>query len=141
VPGRLRRGSRRGGDHERAARLLGAAERLLSGMGATLKPYEQRLSERGAELEHRAREAPIRRATSGGSHVFRPRGGRAGDRRSLGHVVEELGTALLGRGAVDEEDELVVAGVPELEDRPRLDDEDAATRNLVPLGRLAEVDR
>jgi tetratricopeptide (TPR) repeat protein len=34
------------GDHELPARLLGAAERLLSGMGATLKPYEQRLSER-----------------------------------------------------------------------------------------------
>ncbi len=33
-------------DHERAARLLGAADRLLSGMGATLKPYEQGLFER-----------------------------------------------------------------------------------------------
>ena len=32
-------------------------------------------------------------------------------------------------------------GVAKLEGRSRLDDEDAAARQLVPLGRLAEVDR
>ena len=39
----------RGDDPERGAQLLGAAERLLEGMGAILKPYERRLHERTEE--------------------------------------------------------------------------------------------
>jgi predicted ATPase len=39
----------RGGDPERGGELLGAAERLLEGMGAILKPYERRLHERTEE--------------------------------------------------------------------------------------------
>src|SRR4029453_445124 len=58
----------------------------------------------------------------------------------LRNAIEELALALLGWGAVDEEDELVVARVAQLEDRASLDDEDSASPHLVPLGRLAEVD-
>jgi DNA-binding CsgD family transcriptional regulator len=47
---------------------------------------------------------------------------------------------LVGRCAVDEEHELLVAGVPQLEDRARLHDEDAPALELVALGRLAEID-
>ena len=65
---------------------------------------------------------------------------RRGRRSRLGHAVEELGLAGDGRGAVDEEHELLVARVPQLERSPGLDDEDAAALDLVPLGRLAEVD-
>src|SRR5207244_3977382 len=54
---------------------------------------------------------------------------------------EELSLAGHRRSAVDEEDELLVARVPELEDRPGLGDEDAAARDLVALGGVAEVDR
>ena len=41
--------------------------------------------------------------------------------QTLRNRVEELGLAGLRRGAVDEEDELLVARVPKLEDRPALD--------------------
>ena len=61
--------------------------------------------------------------------------------RLLGNVRVELSLPGFGRRAVDEEDELLVAGVAELEHGPDLDHEDTATRDLVPLGRLAEVDR
>ena len=44
----------RGGDVRLGARLLGAADRLLAGMGATLKPYEQALHSR---VESAARAA------------------------------------------------------------------------------------
>ena len=44
----------------------------------------------------------------------------SGDGGRLGDVVEEVGALAHGRGAVDEEDELVVARVAQLEDRPRL---------------------
>ena len=59
----------------------------------------------------------------------------------LGNRVEELGLAGLGRSSVDEEDELLLARVAELEDRAALDDDHAAARDLVALGRLAKVDR
>jgi DNA-binding CsgD family transcriptional regulator len=61
--------------------------------------------------------------------------------RGLLDVVEEVGALADRRSAVDEEDELVLAGVPQLQDRPRLDDEHASPLELVALGRLAEVDR
>jgi hypothetical protein len=61
-------------------------------------------------------------------------------RRAPRHRVEELAAALLGRRAVDEHDELVVARIAQLEDRSPLDDEDPASPHLVALWRLAEVD-
>ena len=70
---------------------------------------------------------------------LRARRGRGSSRR-LGNGVEELGSGLLGRGAVDEEDELVLPGIPQLQDRLGLDDEDASALQQVPLGRIAEVD-
>ena len=54
---------------------------------------------------------------------------------------EEVGARLLRRGAVDEDHDLVVAVVPQLERRPRLDHDHAVRRELDPLGRLAEVHR
>ena len=65
---------------------------------------------------------------------------RCGHRFRLGNVLEEVGALAHGRGAVDEEDELRVARVPQLKNRLRLHDENAAPLQLVALGRLPEVD-
>src|SRR6185436_776333 len=99
-----------------------------------------------------ARARTARGAIRGGRRRARGRRGRrarlragTGRRRRrgsrLGHVVEEVGASRDGRGAVDEEDELVLSGVAELEDLAGLDDEDASPLELVALGRLAQVDR
>jgi hypothetical protein len=45
-----------------------------------------------------------------------------------------------GRGAVDEEDELLVTLVPELEGRARLHDDESAPLDHMALGRVTEVD-
>jgi hypothetical protein len=58
-----------------------------------------------------------------------------------GQVLERLHrVGALGRGAVCEEEKILRARVPELQDRPRLHDENASPLEHVPLGWLAEVD-
>src|SRR5205823_14352061 len=56
-------------------------------------------------------------------------------------VVEEIGAGLLGWCTVDEEDELLVAFVPDLERRHRLDRDDALRPDVDALGRIAEQHR
>jgi hypothetical protein len=53
--------------------------------------------------------------------------------------VEELGVPALGGRAVDVEEEVFGAFVDNLQRRAGLDVDDASDRNLVALGRLAEV--
>ncbi len=62
--------------------------------------------------------------------------------QALGDRVEELGVAVLGRGAVDVEEELLAGLVGDLEHRARLDVDEADRRHLDALGLvLTEVHR
>ncbi len=110
-----------------AAKELLAEEGWDPAYGARpLKRAIQRLVENPLALR-----APGRRLRRGRRRAGRCARGRARLRarrvrrggRGLGNVVEEVGALAHRRGAVDEEHELLVAGVAELEDRPRLDDE------------------
>ena len=128
-------------------RRQGARRRSRLGPDLRRPPAQARAPAPGREPARAA--APRGRLRRGRHGPRRRRRRRAGLREGtgrragggLGNRVEELGLAGLGRRAVDEEDDLLVAGVAELEDRPSLDDHDAALRDLVPFRRLAEVDR
>ena len=112
-----------------------------------LKRAIQRMLENPLALEllegrfTRRRHRAGRRERGRGARLRPGRSRRAAPRPRSRERPRRSRPAPLGRRAVDEEHEVVRAGVAELEDRPRPNDDDAAARDLVPLGRLAEIDR
>src|SRR5437016_4893763 len=94
----------------------------------------------GASSEPARRGASTRPTASGSLTVVEGAAAAAGG-AFASRRIENLGTFALGRRAVGIQDELLIAVVYRLQRRPRLNVDESAKGDILPLRRFAEVHR